>query len=102
MRGTARAYFLAGLDRSTKVFHNDVWTIDLSPLFLPGDGDDNVKESITEGDDVGVGSTSKPNGNSDQAGVDGTPAASGAAARASTVSILSFLFLPLALFASAY
>mmetsp|Transcript_10251 Transcript_10251/g.22756 ORF Transcript_10251/g.22756 Transcript_10251/m.22756 type:complete len:477 (-) Transcript_10251:80-1510(-) len=33
MRGSARAYFMAGLERVNKTFHADLWRIDLSELF---------------------------------------------------------------------
>lgn len=33
MRGSARAYFTSGYDRVDQVLYNDLWTIDLSPLF---------------------------------------------------------------------
>jgi hypothetical protein len=36
MRGTARAYFVGGYDRTTSVLRSDVWGIDLSPLFRAG------------------------------------------------------------------
>ncbi len=36
MRGTARAYFTGGYDRTTGVLRSDVWGMDLSPLFRAG------------------------------------------------------------------
>ena len=33
MRGTARVYFTSGYDRVTGILHDDVWRMDLSPLF---------------------------------------------------------------------
>jgi len=33
MRGSARVYFTGGFDRSTGILYNDLWRIDLSPLF---------------------------------------------------------------------
>merc|ERR1712176_362474 len=33
IRGTARAYFTSGYDRTTGLLHSDVWMIDLSSLF---------------------------------------------------------------------
>lgn len=33
MRGTARAYFTSGYERTTRTMYSDLWLIDLSPLF---------------------------------------------------------------------
>ena len=33
MRGSARAYFTSGKDRSTDALHNDLWMVDLSLIF---------------------------------------------------------------------
>ena len=37
MRGTARAYFTCGYDRSTRTLFDDMWKIDLTPLFESSD-----------------------------------------------------------------
>mmetsp|Transcript_25565 Transcript_25565/g.55897 ORF Transcript_25565/g.55897 Transcript_25565/m.55897 type:complete len:473 (-) Transcript_25565:110-1528(-) len=43
MRGTARAYFTSGYDRADQVLYNDLWMMDLSPLFdsVTRDGPEN-------------------------------------------------------------
>lgn len=46
MRGSARAYFTSGYDRISQELYNDVWMIDLSPLFSTS------KDSSTGGGEV--------------------------------------------------
>jgi len=61
MRGTARAYFTSGLDRTTGTYHSDVWRIDLSDLFASADDDGSLMTPPTPGDPVAPPSSSSNN-----------------------------------------
>jgi len=52
IRGTARAYFTSGLDRSTGFLYSDLWMIDLSPLFAEQSPNSNNEGLATGCDDL--------------------------------------------------
>jgi len=50
IRGTSRAYFTSGYDRSTGILHNDAWKIDLTSLFTSTNIDTDETPSSTAPD----------------------------------------------------